>query len=641
MNLLYPLGLLGLIGVPVLIIIYIIKNKYTEQTVTSTYIWTLSEKFLKRKNPINKLQNWISLVLQILAVVCISVAIAHPTIALPGKANDYCFVLDASGSMSAVTNGESRFDRAKKNIENIILDSENGSTYTLICAGEPSSVVYRDVKDKEQAVKLLADAEISGAQADFETALSSAQEYFDEIPSSKIYFMTDCDYDVHDNVEIVNVATSEVNYALLSADCKIQDSKLIVTGKIAAYGADGDVKVLVYVDDSENPAGRNTVSVAKTADKVNVSSDALADDTLKNGTDYTVECDSVGDYQSVRVVIEKEDAISADNEIIVYNVKHDTSFDTLIVSEKPFFLKSMLTALGHRQIEVMAPEDYDKAAATGISYGLYVFDGFAPEEMPSGGAVWFFAPEKTVPNSGFAYQTDSGDHSEKTLGYGTSSKTEAKKLLEGLNTDEVMYLTKYTRYSQSADFYTVLTCEGNPVVFAGSNGYNNREVVFAFSLNDSDVPLTYNYIKLFDNLLRYTFPQVIDDSNYFCGDIVTLNVLSNTQSLMLVTPSGEEEYLSTESSECTYTLEEVGLYTIKIRVGSGNNVAERTLYMYSEMPYSESATIAQAETFSITGTAVGGGRDGVYDNLLALFIVLAVIFLADWMVYCYEQYQLR
>ena len=49
MTFLYPLGLLGLIGVPILIIIYIIKNKYTEQTVSSTYIWTYSEQFLKRR----------------------------------------------------------------------------------------------------------------------------------------------------------------------------------------------------------------------------------------------------------------------------------------------------------------------------------------------------------------------------------------------------------------------------------------------------------------------------------------------------------------------------------------------------------------------------------------------------------------
>ena len=36
------LGLLGLLLIPVIVLIYIIKNSYTEQTVASTYLWTLS-----------------------------------------------------------------------------------------------------------------------------------------------------------------------------------------------------------------------------------------------------------------------------------------------------------------------------------------------------------------------------------------------------------------------------------------------------------------------------------------------------------------------------------------------------------------------------------------------------------------------
>jgi len=65
MSFLFPLGLLGLIGIPIVIIIYILQSKYNEQTVTSTYIWHLSEKFLKKKNPFSGLTGLISLLLQI------------------------------------------------------------------------------------------------------------------------------------------------------------------------------------------------------------------------------------------------------------------------------------------------------------------------------------------------------------------------------------------------------------------------------------------------------------------------------------------------------------------------------------------------------------------------------------------------
>ena len=136
MSFLYPLGLLGLIGVPILIIIYIIKNKYTESVIASTYIWTLSEKFLKRRLPINKFVGIISLILQILAVIFISVAVAHPVLTLPNSANDYLFVLDGSGSMNITRDDKTRLDFAKEEIAEIIEDSANGSAYSLIFAGE-------------------------------------------------------------------------------------------------------------------------------------------------------------------------------------------------------------------------------------------------------------------------------------------------------------------------------------------------------------------------------------------------------------------------------------------------------------------------------------------------------------------------
>ena len=98
MSFLYPLGLLGLIGIPILILVYIIKSKYTEQTVASTYLWTLSERFIKRKRRPSPLAGIISLILQILAVTIISLAIAHPIITVPNSANEYCFILDGSGS---------------------------------------------------------------------------------------------------------------------------------------------------------------------------------------------------------------------------------------------------------------------------------------------------------------------------------------------------------------------------------------------------------------------------------------------------------------------------------------------------------------------------------------------------------------
>ena len=48
MSFLYPYAFLILLAIPVLIIIYLLKNKYKESTTPSTYLWELSKKFLKK-----------------------------------------------------------------------------------------------------------------------------------------------------------------------------------------------------------------------------------------------------------------------------------------------------------------------------------------------------------------------------------------------------------------------------------------------------------------------------------------------------------------------------------------------------------------------------------------------------------------
>lgn len=59
----YPWGLLLLLAIPVLIVIYILLNKYKEDTVSSSYVWELSKKFIKKKNPINTFSKLLALIL--------------------------------------------------------------------------------------------------------------------------------------------------------------------------------------------------------------------------------------------------------------------------------------------------------------------------------------------------------------------------------------------------------------------------------------------------------------------------------------------------------------------------------------------------------------------------------------------------
>ena len=51
MTFLNPIGLLALIAVPLIVLIYILRNKFNEQTVPSTYLWELSENSSREEIP--------------------------------------------------------------------------------------------------------------------------------------------------------------------------------------------------------------------------------------------------------------------------------------------------------------------------------------------------------------------------------------------------------------------------------------------------------------------------------------------------------------------------------------------------------------------------------------------------------------
>ncbi len=624
MSFLYPLGLLGLIGVPILIIIYIIKNKYTESVIASTYIWTLSEKFLKRRLPINKFVGIISLILQILAVIFISVAVAHPVLTLPNSANDYLFVLDGSGSMNITREDKTRLDFAKEEIAEIIEDSANGSAYSLIFAGETPNVIFDKITDKDYALLLLGKIAPAYTSADFTDTLGAAQKYFNDNSSILTYFVTDKEVEPSENVQIINVSGGEENYAVTDVAYSFANSdnfgKLTVTGSLVSYESDAELEIKLFLNGNAEPAYEQKADVKKL-----------------QSAPFAFVCEETN-FESLKVVITNKDALAMDNEVVVYNVEYENSYKVLLVSDTPFFMTALLQSVGNASVKTVSTETYSKTAEEAVKgRDLCIFDTYTPDVLPDKAAIWFINPQQSVAKSGFTVQNEI----EKTVGvkadYTNSTKTIYKTLLRDVLKEDV-YIKKYQKCRlDRKDFLTLVSCDDNPLIFTGTNEYRNREVVFAFKLNDTNLAPVMDFITLSRNLLDYMFPTVIDESSYYSGETLQVNVTANCDSIRLESPSGKISYLDTSSAVSEVKLTEVGTYTVTLMSGE----TARVFRVYSALPEEERIPAVKSEAFSLVGEAGKEKRDGVYDDLMILFILLALIFAADWMVYCYEQYQLR
>ncbi len=615
MTFLYPLGLLGLIGVPIVILIYILRSKFNELTITSTYIWTLSEKFFKRRNPLSGLTGIISLILQILMIILVSLAIARPIFVVPNSASEYCFVIDASGSMNYKDGLKTRFDEAKDYIKDTIGDARLGSSYTLISLGSESGVVYERITDKKLATDMLAELECSDGTVDGAGALSLAQKYFDANPSTLVYLVTDKSYNSYNNVKIVNVGLqNSKNYALSDVEGSLTDGLIAVSANALSYTDDAELDVELYINDGKRAAATTKVSV-KAGEKTRFEISAKA-----------------SSYDSFRVVIKNRDSLMADNEIISYNKKSGESYSILVVSETPFFFEAVLDVLTDSKVDTVTPEAYTGEG----DYGLYIFHSYTPKELPDA-AVWLVNSSKSVDDSGFGVrgviELDNAAAIEKSA----STASQARKLLSGVDGRNI-YISEYVKYSgMYTKFTTLFSYASNPMIMAGVNALGNREVVFAFDIHTSDFALSSDFAPLMSNLLDYSCPAVVDRTNYYCGEEVDVNITANMSSVKAISPSGEETYIDTSTDIGSFRLDKVGTYTIEILSGT----EKKNYYVYSSAPEEESAPSVTEESFSVSGEQQFERTDGEYDPLVLLFVLLAVIFAADWMVFCYEKYQLR
>ena len=114
MRFLNPAGLWLLLGIPVLIIIYLIKAQHEDRPVSSTYIWKLSSRFMKKRLPMQRIKKILVFAMQLVMIITLSLMAARPAV-VNGESCDYIAIVDASASMKIQDDsGTSRFEYALK-----------------------------------------------------------------------------------------------------------------------------------------------------------------------------------------------------------------------------------------------------------------------------------------------------------------------------------------------------------------------------------------------------------------------------------------------------------------------------------------------------------------------------------------------
>ena len=131
-----PLGLLALLGVPVVIALHLFRRRFQPREVSALFLWLDPDRSPAAGRKRDRLHASSSFWFEVLAALLLGLAFAQPKGCAPGEARHLVVVLDDSASMSATTtDGSTLAQRARDRVQALLRDLPNESRVTLLAAG--------------------------------------------------------------------------------------------------------------------------------------------------------------------------------------------------------------------------------------------------------------------------------------------------------------------------------------------------------------------------------------------------------------------------------------------------------------------------------------------------------------------------
>lgn len=588
MNFINPWGFLALLGVPLIVLMYILKQKFKKHEVSSMMLW---KKVLEQREGHKWRQklrrNWL-MFLQIFAVILLAFALANPFILAQAQREDYVLVLDASLSMQAIDERPTRFDKALEDMNALIDNTPNNTMFSVVVMDDSPSVLVNKTTEKSVVKSGLLGIEPKSTGVDQEALVSLLKTLEGDI-GANVYIFTD------QNIETGIKGVNTVVYGENQNNCAV---KLV---------SETDGKVLVQAECYSNEESTRTIALfgdGVIIDTVDVSF-------TQRGENRDVVFDLQG--KTPRIITAKiltEDILEGDN---IYNYAANTSFSkkALLISRGNLFLEKAVSLISGVDLYKKSIDEAD-----GLSgYDIYIFDGYLPEILPSDGQIWIIDPPE---GNGFI-------ETQTTTGV----------------TDIVINNELFTQNAEAMAFVVsepkivtvpswgqkIISGEKGTLVVAGE--MNGQKIcVFSFDLHKSQLPLQKEFPILVYNIINYFVPDsTTGTSQVFSGNRVSLNISPKAVQSTVIFPDGSEVRLK-EGEDYLDTTYQIGVYTLRQTfadesINESNFTVNPVTQGESEMEKAESVQGDTTKTKNIkTGRSIKN----------AIILLLLLVLCGEWWV---------
>src|SRR4028119_1911189 len=135
MNFLSPQNSVFALLLGAILLLYILRMKRRERTISSTMLWQTALRDLQANAPWQKLRSSLLMWLQLAFVALAVLALVRPAIkVLASGGQTVAIVLDSSASMQASDASPSRFERARGEANRLISALSSGDSGTKLAA---------------------------------------------------------------------------------------------------------------------------------------------------------------------------------------------------------------------------------------------------------------------------------------------------------------------------------------------------------------------------------------------------------------------------------------------------------------------------------------------------------------------------
>ena len=583
-----------LLFIPIIILIYMLKQKAKKVEISSNMLWKEVYKNLEATTPWEKLKFQWLMVLQILLIILFVLSLMSPFI-LSGskKTSSLVLVIDNSASMNALYGENTRLDQAKKKALEYLDTLPDNTKVTLIECNNQATVLATNEENIMTLKGKIKGIEPTYATGDLSLSANLVNSIMAQQPDANVVYYTDSQFqNAYEKSNIYSVYKERDNVSVDYVSYGLTEGKITVITKITNGSNENlSTDVTLYEYGTDRILGMETITLS-----------AMSSDVV-----YFEEVTT--DADKVYVKLSKKDMIAEDNTGYLV-LKKQTGTKVLLVSDGNVFLEKALASV--EGLDVYKTQEISNAQGL-EEYDLYILDGKSMDNIPEDKAILFLHPE--------------------TNEYVSQKETVTNVSLKLIPSEITSYIDGFSFGVMETDLYQ-LPAWANSFLSNGEKSagyfgeYNGRKIaVVGFDFHQSDFALQAEFPILMYQLTQYLLRQgMLSNNSYFPCESVELRNIKTGVNLEIKNPDLESEIYTSNGNYISYDkTNELGFYEL-------TDGEETESFSVSFPTETESYVLPATTKETETGFVVKLAKGMVQLRNKIIYLMLALLLL-EWLVY--------